>query len=101
MAALAGGGCFARDPIDIRSEDPGSKIPAIRRAARQQDMRAARQLVRDLDSDDPAVRFFAIRALRGLTAEDYGYQYWADEESREPAVKQWRAWLDRQEDPKE
>lgn len=95
LAGAGGGaaGCFSRDPIDITSDDPGSKIPAIRRAAREQDQESVRQLVADLESDDPAVRFYAIRALRGLVAQDFGYHYWAPDEQREPAVQRWKQWL--------
>ena len=93
LAGAGGPGCFSRDPIDITSDDPASKIPAIHRAAREQDPAAVRQLVADLESEDPAVRFYAIRALRELVSEDFGYRYWATDEQRESAVQRWQQWL--------
>lgn len=90
---MSGAGCFSRDPIRLDSPDPGSKIPAIRKAVQQDDMAASAQLVNDLESDDPAVRFYAIRGLRELTGKDLGYNYYADEAKREPAVKRWNDWL--------
>ncbi len=86
-------GCFRRDPIVITSDDPSSKIPAIKIAARAQDTSTAPQLVKDLDSDDPAVRFYAIRGLQDLTGETFGYLYYASEEVRKLAVQRWRHWL--------
>lgn len=91
--ALAAGGCFSREPIRLTSADPGSKIPAIRRAVREHDREAARELVKDLESDDPAVRFYAIRGLRDLVGEDFGYVYYQDESARQPAVEKWKSWL--------
>jgi hypothetical protein len=91
MAATSG--CFSREPIRLTSEDPGSKIPAIRRAVRQQDVEASGQLVKDLESDDPAVRFYAIRGLRSLVGEDFGYLYYQDETGRQPSIEKWKSWL--------
>src|SRR4051812_36714377 len=54
-------------PAHLNSHNPEAKIPAIHRAARQHDMAAAPQLVKDLNSEDPAVRFYAIEALHRLT----------------------------------
>ena len=86
-------GCFGRDPIVITSADPSSKIPAIKIAVRAQDTSTAPQLVKDLDSDDPAVRFYAIRGLQDLTGETFGYLYYASDDVRKQAVKRWRQWL--------
>ena len=88
-----GAGCFRRDPIVITSDDPGSKIPAIKIAARARDTSTAKQLVKDLASDDPAVRFYAIRGLQDLTGETFGYLYYGSDDARKPALKRWRQWL--------
>jgi hypothetical protein len=50
-------------------------------------------MVEDLSSDDAAVRMFAIGGLRRLTGETFGYNYYDDEDAREPAVKKWQEWL--------
>jgi hypothetical protein len=59
-------------------------------------MSAAPQMVSDLDSDDPAVRFYAIEGLERLTGQTMGYVYYEDREARRPAVMKWRKWLDDQ-----
>ena len=43
-------------------------------------------IVEQLDSDDPAVRFMAIAALKKLTGETYGYHYEDPPSLREPAI---------------
>ena len=64
---------------------------------REHDLKVVRQLVKDLDSDDPAVRLFAIHALHELTGQRYGYDYFADDLQRKPALDQWKLWLAQQE----
>jgi hypothetical protein len=100
-AVLAGGvgGCFpsGREAPDIKSPDPSLKIPAIKSAVQRKDMSAIGSLIKDLDSDDPAVRFFAIQGLRRLTGESFGYEYYADADERKPAVLQWQEWFNRSE----
>lgn len=92
--ALLAGGCRAAKPDpDVRHPDPSVKIPAMKTAVRQQDRAAIAQLIEDLDSDDPAVRLYAIGALRRMTGEDHGYRYWDDSMGRAPAIARWREWL--------
>ena len=96
LACVASAGCGPPPEKKLTNPDPSGKIPAIKRAARTHDLNAAPLLVKDLDSDDPAVRFYAIRALRQLNhGEDYRYQYFEDADKREPAVARWREWLER------
>jgi len=97
VLAPAGGCGRGRVKPDIHSPDPSQKIPGIVRAVRQRDLPEARHMVEDLSSDDAAVRMFAIGGLRRLTGETFGYNYYDDEDAREPAVKQWREWLAAQE----
>jgi hypothetical protein len=77
----------------ITDPDPANKIRAFKIAEEHKDMTAVRQLVKDLESDDPAVRFYAINTLQRLTNQTFGYQYFANEEQRAAAVQQWNAWL--------
>src|SRR2546423_12625838 len=87
-------GCSApRGPIEVTNPDPSGKIPAMKKAVREHDLKVVRQLVKDLDSDDPAVRLFAIQALEKLTGQRYGYEYYADEVQRKPALSAWQVWL--------
>ena len=95
---LAIGGCSAPRPtIEVTNPDPSGKIPAMKKAVREHDLTVVRQLIKDLDSDDPAVRLFAIHALQALTGERYGYDYYADEVQRKPALAHWQQWLAQQE----
>ena len=90
-------GCRApRAPLTVQNPDPSIKIPAIKQAVRTNDRAAVTQLVRDLDSDDPAVRFYAIEGLQRLTGEDFGYRYYEEAGQRKPAVEQWQQWLAKQ-----
>lgn len=94
VVALAGGDCTApRPPPDVRDPDPSVKIPSYKKAVREKDRRAVPQLVEDLDSDDPAVRLYAIGALERMTGDRFGYVFYEGEEQRRPAVDRWRAWL--------
>jgi hypothetical protein len=91
-------GCSAPRPvISVANPDPSGKIPAMKKAVREHDMKVVRQLVKDLDSDDPAVRLFAIQALEKLTGQRYGYDYYSDEVQRKPALGAWQQWLAQQE----
>jgi hypothetical protein len=94
------GGCFGggREAPDIRSADPSLKIPAIKSAVQRQDMSVIGALIKDLESDDPAVRFYAIQGLQRLTGETFGYEYYAEADARRPALQQWQQWFDRSEE---
>jgi hypothetical protein len=95
---LAIGGCSAPRPtIDVTNPGSSGIVPAMKKAVREHDLTAVRQLVKDLDSDDPAVRLFAIHALQALTGERYEYDYYADEVQRKPALAHWQQWLAQQE----
>ena len=81
------GGCSAPRPaIEVTNPDPAGKIPAMKKAVREHDLKVVRQLVKDLDSDDPAVRLFSIHALHDLTGQREGYDYYADELQRQPEI---------------
>ena len=94
-ASCAVGGCagVGREPAVITSNDPASKIPAIKKAVDARQTATAPQLVNSLDSEDPAVRFYAIRALRDLTGETFGYVWYAGDGDRARAVQNWKLWL--------
>jgi len=93
----AAAGCFDRDPYNLLSRHAPQKIPAIKEAVDQHDEKAIPQLVHDLDSDDPAVRFYAIEGLKRLTGQDFGYHYYKDAADRKESVVKWRQWLNDQE----
>jgi hypothetical protein len=85
--------CIGRDPPSISSPDPDRLIPAIKTGVREHDRRVIPYLVEDLESDDSAVRMYAIDGLRRLTNQDLGYVYFADDDDRKPAVGRWKQWL--------
>ncbi len=95
--AGAGGCSEPTGPRSVASEQLTVKIPAIKEAARARDMTAAPQLVEDLDSDDAAVRLYALEGVRKIAGgQEFGYAYYADVERRRQAVKKWREWLQQQ-----
>jgi hypothetical protein len=97
-AGVGASGCTAPSgPRTVGDPDPGVKIPAIKTAVDRHDLSAARQLVADLQNDDPAVRFYAISGLYRLTGQNFGYVYYDDEATRLPAVRRWQKWLADQE----
>ncbi len=96
-APLVSFSCAAPQPTpDIHDEDPLNKIPGMKMAAREKDRSAIPQLVADLDSDDPAVRFYAIESLKRITGQTFDYEFFADEIRRKPALDRWRKWLTEQ-----
>lgn len=96
LIALASG-CTAPKPASVvTDDDPSVKIPAITSAVQKKDLGAAKQLVADLDSDDAAVRFYAIQGLSRLTGQTLGYNYFDNDHARLPAIKRWQEWLEKQ-----
>ena len=83
-------------PRTVANEDAAVKIPAIKQAVQENDAQVIPQLVRDLDSDDPAVRFYAIEGLERLTGQTFGYVYYADPPARREATLKWQQWLNDQ-----
>jgi len=87
---------------DIESEYPGLDVHrrqqtpcpvfAVRletHAGDQHRMENIPQLIASLDSDDPAVRLFAIQALERITGERFGYVPYAPPHKRRAAVDRW------------
>lgn len=92
-ACLSAGGCFPRADPSITAADPMDSIPAIQRAAETKDRKAIPALVAQLDNDDPAIRFYAIGALRAITGQDLGYHYFDETDERRPALRRWKQWV--------
>jgi hypothetical protein len=99
MGICCAAGCSWSVDHMIDSSDPAVKIPAMKRAAEQGNQDSVEQLVQNLQSDDPAVRFYAIQSLQRLTGEDLGYHYYAPAENRREAVGRWNAWLQARQHP--
>lgn len=71
----------------------------MKRAVEQRKFSDLPQLVKDLDSDDPAVRFYSIASLQRLTGQTFDYHYYDDEVQRQPAINRWREWLAQRQSP--
>ena len=64
---------------------------AIEYATAQGDPAAIKDLIEELDSDDPAVRYMAISALERLTGQTYGYRHYDSVMQRRDAIARWVA----------
>jgi hypothetical protein len=96
-ATLLAGGCSEpTGPRTVLSKDLSVKLPAVKTAVQAHDTSHVAEMVRMLDSDDAAVRLYAIEGLQRLTGQDLGYQYYDDKEARRPAVRRWKDWLKEQ-----
>src|SRR5437762_634143 len=91
--ATLSAGCFGREAPSLKSNDPSLKIPAIKLAVERHDLAATAYLVKSLDSDDPAIRFYSIQGLQRLTGQTLGYRYYDDELDRREALSRWKTWL--------
>ena len=85
--------CGPTIEADFDSAEPAARNAAIVEAARIKDAAAVPDLVRMLDSDDPATRMLAIDALERITGHRHGYDHAAAEHERAPAVERWEAWV--------
>lgn len=93
VGLFAGAGCGPPMDRSVSNPDPSGKIPAIEIAADSHDWRAVPQMVKDLDNDDPAIRFYAIEGLRRITGQTFGYHFYEEGSQRGPAVDRWKQWL--------
>lgn len=86
---FAGGCAPAASTGGFHSPNPASKLYAIREAGDSRQMKHVPALVEQLDSDDPAVRVFAINALERITGQRLGYNPYSDEVARRIAIEAW------------
>jgi hypothetical protein len=93
VSVLAAGGCSPPESRYIGAVDPLGNIPAIQKAAQDRDQRAVPALIGQLNSDDPAIRFYAIEALSSITGQTFDYYYYETADERRPAMKRWQQWL--------
>ena len=96
---LALTGCtHPREPKTVTNPNPVGKIPGDVIAVKEHDLSAVPQLITDLQSDDAAVRLYAIHALHKLTGQNLGYRYYDSDENRAAAVQRWQQWYKSQSD---
>ena len=82
-------GPATQGPEGFQASAPDTRLDAILAAARNGDPDAARDLVEQLDSDDPAVRLAAISALERLFGTSRGYVHYDSPSERDAAVIRW------------
>lgn len=78
--------------VGLSESDPGARFRAIRQAQAERDRSAVPDLIRLLESDDPAERFFASAALKDITGRDFGYDPTATRPDRATAARRWAEW---------
>lgn len=93
LLLLTGCGFLSLGQPNLASHDPALKIPAMKAAARHHDRAAIPVLIQALSSQDPAIRFYAIYALRKITGHEFGYVYYAPERRRDKAITHWKKWF--------
>lgn len=74
---------------DFDSDNPASKLYAVRAAGESGDVSRVPRLVELLDHDDPAVRMMTINALERLTGERMGYNPYDPPHDRQEAIARW------------
>lgn len=87
-------GCIPPIPEGFDSPDPTKRLVAITDAGARTDANAIPDLIRQLESSDPAARMLAIRSLERITGETLGYDYASPGWERAAAVERWRRWAD-------
>lgn len=93
-AAAQLAGCSASAPATFDTDAPDGRIEAIVGAARADDRAAIRDLIDQLDSDDPAVRMLSIRTLERMTGQTLGYRHSDPDHLRRAAVDRWIGWAE-------
>jgi HEAT repeat protein len=100
LSGLALAACGPTVDPSFDSPEPAARNAAIVEAVRTEDRSAVPDLVRMLESDDPATRVLAIRALERLTGRTLDYEATADELARAGAVRRWREYAGMQNPPR-
>lgn len=95
LAVLSMHGCGGAIRPSFDSPEPAARNAAIVLAAGEPSGdKALPDLVRMLESDDPATRLLAIVTLERKAGTRLGYNYEAPPSRRAPAVMAWREWLE-------
>ena len=94
VTTLAGGcGNPGQLQADLQHEDPSVRMKAICKAGNAADKSAAPFLVDRLTDSQKDVRFFSIIALKRVTGQTMGWNYYDPPDERDQAVQRWRQWL--------
>jgi hypothetical protein len=82
--------------VGFQENDPAARLRAIQKAAASGDRGAIPDLINELESDDPAERLLAIRALERITGQTLGYDHAAGLTERQEGVRRWAEWYSHQ-----
>lgn len=86
-------GCRADVTVpSFESPTPKGRAAAVAEAVSQGDREAIPDLIEALDDSDPVVRSWAIRGLKDLTGESFGYDPFAPQGLRDEAIERWVRW---------
>lgn len=100
LGAIAGAvtllfGCFPSQPASFDSASPSKRLDAIILASgKDADPGSLPRLVEQLDSQDPAARMLAIRALENRTGTTLGYVHTDPEWKRQESIEHWLNFLE-------
>lgn len=78
--------------VGFEEYDSAARVRAIQQAGASKDRSAVPKLIARLESDDPAERLLAIRALERITGETHGFDHAGRTDERAAAVERWRSW---------
>ncbi len=95
VAGVGWAGCSApARQATFDSDDPAERSLAIGRVAREGggDPQRLRDVIEQLESQDPATRLFAIRTLEKFSGDALGYEHEAPRVERDEAVQRWLTW---------
>jgi hypothetical protein len=89
------GGCIPSEKTDFDAAGPSKRLDAIVQASgNDADPRSLPRLVEQLDSQDPAARMLAIRALENRTGTTLGYNHTDPEWKRQESIERWINYLE-------
>lgn len=96
LVGLAGlQGCLPSEKTDFDAAGPSKRLEAIVQASGDDaDPRSLPRLVEQLDSQDPAARMLAIRALESRTGTTLGYNHTDPEWKRQESIERWIIYLE-------
>jgi len=90
VVLLMPAGCIPSERAGFDAASPSRRLDAIVRASGpDSDPASIARLVEQLDSQDPAARMLAIRALESRTGETKGYIHTDPEWKRQVAIDRW------------
>ncbi len=97
LSCLLVSGCSNPDSaVGFDESSPAARLRAIRQAGELGDKSAIPGLIGELESDDPAERFMAIRTLEKLTGQTLGYDHSASPDDRRESAGRWSKWYSEQ-----